>query len=97
MPVVIENDGVALKVTGRMVSALCIALQTPRKVFAPVQMFVSEISDDDAIDAVTPLDVAKGCMAVAIEEETEEVVAKGCMAVTIEEEAEEVVTLYTRE
>jgi hypothetical protein len=36
-------------------------------------------------------------MAVAIEEETEEVVAKGCMAVTIEEEAEEVVTLYTRE
>jgi hypothetical protein len=46
---------------------------------------------------VTPLDVAKGCMAVVIEEETEEVVAKGCMAIAIEEEEEEVVTLYTRE
>jgi hypothetical protein len=45
---------------------------------------------------VTPLDVAKGCMAVVIEE-TEEVVAKGCMAIAIEEEEEEVVTLYTRE
>jgi hypothetical protein len=40
IPVVIEKEGVALNVTGKIVSALCIALQTPRKVFEPVQMFV---------------------------------------------------------
>jgi hypothetical protein len=40
IPVVIEKVGLALNVTGKIVSALCIALHTPRKVFEPVQMFV---------------------------------------------------------